>query len=121
MRLIDADETVETLYACIQLHKNYATLYRPFENGYIAGLENAIKILKSGTPAIEAEPVRHGRWREVSRYRDENGYIVTDQECSECLGMSMEVPEVDDGTELPRYCMMCGAKMDAKEVAENDT
>lgn len=111
MRLIDADETIETLYACIQRHKNYATLYRPFENGCIAGLENAIKILKNGTPAIEAEPVRHSKW-------DENAVPFCNV-CQEC-GAVVERHCVKRNGSLKR-CPNCGAKMDSKEVEENDT
>lgn len=64
---------------------------------------------------VDAEPVRHGRWRELARYRDNEGCILTDQECSECLGTLIAVPPEDSFMTLPTFCCMCGAKMDGKE------
>lgn len=53
-------------------------------------------------PAIDAEPVRHGRWVKT-KYDD---YV-----CSLC---GEEAP--NDGYDCgAKYCYECGAKMDAKE------
>ena len=51
-------------------------------------------------PTIEAEPVRHGRWKwNIER---------TKPFCSECA----EEPWRESNTKLPNYCPNCGAKMD---------
>lgn len=56
-------------------------------------------------PAVEAEPVRHGRWVPVSLI-DHKGRVLMEQyKCSECGRM--------EDNKQP-YCH-CGAKMDAKE------
>lgn len=60
-------------------------------------------------PTIKAEPVRHGRWIEVTKHRDENGTILNDYECSECCAM---VKDSDaEEIESERFCYNCGAKM----------
>ena len=56
----------------------------------------------SHTPTVDAEPVKHGRWKEC-------GYKWR---CSSC-GVLMDI----DGTpkeNLLNYCPNCGAKMDLK-------
>lgn len=69
---------------------------------------------------IEAEPIRRGRWREISAHRDYDGDILRDYECTECLGIIRDVPDCwqSENLSLDRYCSMCGAKMDGG--AEND-
>ncbi len=56
-------------------------------------------------PAVEAEPVRHGRW--VDR-------MVRDWRCSECGEAIYKVRNVDGYCydDKPNYCPNCGAKMD---------
>ena len=57
-------------------------------------------------PAIDVEPVRHGRWigLEYDGYAD--GCPVYDLwECSEC-------GHEHKGEDTPNYCPNCGAKMD---------
>jgi hypothetical protein len=49
----------------------------------------------------DAEPVRHGKWREIAWY-DEDGYYGSEFKCSEC-GRIKPIKEP--------YCR-CGAKMD---------
>lgn len=72
------------------------------------GTCNVIDILQQ-QPTIEAEPVRLGRWIEVTKHRDENGTILTDYECSECFAMLKDsYPEEIEGE---RFCYNCGADM----------
>ncbi len=56
-------------------------------------------------PAVEAEPLRHGRW--VDR-------MVRDWRCSECGEAIYKVRNVDGYCydDKPNYCPKCGAKMD---------
>lgn len=60
-------------------------------------------------PAVEAEPVRHGKWIGISDgYAD--GYPVYDEwECSVC-GTVFEDEKPDY-----KYCPNCGAKMDERK------
>ncbi len=57
------------------------------------------------TPAVETEPVRHGRW--IDR-------MVRDWRCSECGEPICKVRHVDGYCydDKPNYCPNCGAKMD---------
>lgn len=59
-------------------------------------------------PAIDAEPVRHGRWMFKSTYYDSFGDLMRELSCSNC-GRYVQV--YDEATEDP-YCPNCGAKMD---------
>ena len=60
-RLIDVKEAVETLLAIMKLHKKYATLDRPFEVGYVAGLEAAVKTLnKTDNKNVKTEKLECG-------------------------------------------------------------
>lgn len=63
-------------------------------------IEQVIEII-SVVPYVEAEPIKHGRWKSLGKY---------DRECSCCLG-------IVDVTNY-RYCPNCGAKMDLDEVEE---
>lgn len=52
-------------------------------------------------PTIEAEPVRHGRWKII--YNNDIPYMYR---CSLC-----GIVRIDDG----KYCPNCGARMDGVE------
>ena len=77
------------------------------ESGCGIGYEAVPAILIQQLPAVEAEPVRHGRWIgiEYDGYADGNP-VYDVWECSECL-------EEHNGEEdtLTNYCPNCGAKM----------
>lgn len=87
MRLIDADELIK------RLEKD--PLFPLVEQYNISGvIENA--------PTIEAEPVKHGRWKCES---DMETYTIW--RCSECgIGFEHTSP----------YCRNCGAKMGGEEA-----
>ena len=97
MRLIDADALKEKL-----------------ENGYANTHHSriyAIAMLKKA-PTIEAEPVRHGEWKEIEGFDGDTLW-----QCSVC-GIEwcfIEGTPYDNGT---NYCPNCGAKMDGKEKME---
>lgn len=70
-------------------------------------------------PTVGAEPeVRHGRWIEVTKHRNENGTILTDYECSECCAMVKD--SNTEEIESERFCYNCGARMDATDTNVSD-
>jgi DNA-directed RNA polymerase subunit RPC12/RpoP len=61
-------------------------------------------------PAVDAEPVRHGRWEDTHEYDPFTGIY----KCSECgLFTTMTTGSLVDGKK-DNYCPNCGAKMDAE-------
>lgn len=68
------------------------------------GMERAVEMVKNAD-AIDAEPVRHGRWTGFDPY-------IGSTECSEC-GYKI----VFAGAKY-KYCPNCGAKMDLEEENE---
>ncbi len=57
-------------------------------------------------PTIDAVPVRHAKW--INR-RNDDGHNIAD--CSRC---GSAIQWFDDD-EKPRYCCMCGARMDERK------
>lgn len=78
-------------------------------NGYVTMCDSArMRQAINEAPTIEPE-VRHGRWIEVTKHRDENGTILIDYECSECCAM---VKDSDaEEIESERFCYNCGCAM----------
>lgn len=92
----------------IKLQKWYAgeMQNQSYRTGFIASLsilEGKIEEI----PAVDAEPVRHGRWMLNKHYGD--------NECSVCGEDNFRA--WDFGGHTMNYCPNCGAKMDA-EVKE---
>lgn len=98
MRLIDADEVLKNI------DNIQSGEYDQFdkETVWLIGINDAMSCLETA-PTVDAEPVRHGKWKLVVEQVG-NGYEV----CS-CCGYHHLVG--DD-----KYCPHCGAKMD--EVTE---
>lgn len=88
MKLIDADVLFRKLYNTDPNTKG------KFSDGIVKAMCFIIN-----TPAIEAEPVRHGQW--ISR----EGYYSF---CSECKMSSKEFGRMP-------FCPNCGAKMDIRK------
>lgn len=93
-RLIDADELLKAL-------NEKGVEYRADIN---AEIMNA--------PTIDAEPVRHGKWK-VERSHD--GYATGIMECSNCGWLFSYVPALEEEWNC---CPHCGAIMDKE--AEDD-
>ena len=72
---------------------------------------DAIRDVINDMPAVDAEPVRHGKWEKIrdSQMYDDYYCVYFDYECSNCGDVT------NDRHNLPRYCPYCGAKMDADE------
>ena len=60
-----------------------------------------------------------GQWRELSTHRDDEGDILRDYECSVCLGIIRDIPDPLTPTELPKFCCMCGAKMESEVLSDD--
>ena len=72
------------------------------------GMKDRIDEWLKNLPSAEPEQ-KTGRWQEVSLHRDNEGDLIRDYECSNCLGGIISVP--DGEKDLPRYCPDCGAEM----------
>ena len=69
-------------------------------------------------PAIESEPVRHGRWMdrpEIKSFKHTNIPVV---ECSKCGMIFCDI--INNHHFMYHYCPNCGAKMDL-EAREDET
>lgn len=84
-RLIDADALKERKFP-------------NSESEYATGWNDAISAIMTFQPTIDAEPVRHGKWRE---YPSADGL----NQCSECGVLRFGESN---------YCPNCGARMDKK-------
>lgn len=71
---------------------------------------DAIRDVINGLPAVDAEPVRHGKWIK-------GGYVCGDNEwkCSVC-----GETEWRGSADWMKFCMYCGAKMDEEGENENE-
>lgn len=102
MRLIDADALEKSL---TEKGADYTvSMFATSDDCNIARLvafECAEEV--KNAPAIEAEPVRHGKWVWV---RDKHNYPMG-MKCSECGRRVKNLGE--------NYCPKCGAKMDLEE------
>lgn len=99
MRLIDTDkllEKTECLFKDLNSTEDYMGI------GYNHGVGDSIAIIKNA-PTIEAEPVKHGEWRD---YPIADGCL----QCSICGVLRIGGPS--------NFCPNFGAKMDAEEGEE---
>ena len=104
MRLIDADDVIETIshYLGKKLYASYPNDKMPeFDKGVIDGYARARSVVLE-TPTVD--PVKHGKWIEHIE-GDYFWYI-----CSSCGKVSYMVDDIH------AYCPHCGALMD--EVSE---
>ena len=98
MRLIDADALKEYVKEQTNLPLPKSRLYM------VVPVEDFITNLIDNQPTVDAEPVKHGRWIEVS---DGSGYVGEPCEACSVCGMQTDYPS--------NYCPNCGAKMDEVE------
>ena len=76
---------------------------------YMFGWNDAIHHIKVNAPTVDAEPVRHGKWKQWDSYGFEDTY-----ECTEC-GEAFVLIEGTPITNEYKYCPSCGARMDGVE------
>ena len=111
MRLIDADVLME--------------LYADSKDFSIAMCNVPIPVVRQNIldmPTIEAEPVKHGRWKKMERKKVYSGFdsdwdLVSWSDypiiCTRC---QYDLTEHDEKPN--KYCPNCGAKMDLGEQAD---
>lgn len=101
MRLIDADALLPMM--------RYTTI--DSEIGIFPikiGFKEIVRVIDDA-PTVEAEPVRHGKWKQWDSYGFEDTY-----ECTAC-GEPFVLIEGTPITNGYKYCPSCGAKMDGEE------
>ena len=80
------------------------------EHVYINGTELVpIFLMKQWFEHIGAEPIRHGKLMRTEAYP----HRLYCSECSKTLIPNEEI--CFEKNEFPKYCMWCGAKMEAKD------
>ena len=80
-----------------------------WNNDYERGFGDAInKVLE--LHIIEAEPVRHGRWKCIGEY-EEFSEEMADYFCENCGHVISRLKN-----QKPKFCERCGSKMDATET-----
>lgn len=93
-RLIDADELMELYDGCDGLSVPIAVVRQNIKDA----------------PTIDAEPVRHGHWIEVSTTKRDRIF-----KCSVCRNV-LDFDGVNAGRGDANYCPNCGAKMDEEDT-----
>ena len=91
-KLIELDAAIDAV------HRNYDTILDFRSDGETVA--NSVEDILSELPAVDAAPVRHGRWKE-----DPSGYGFWI--CSAC-GFVSEASAADM---LYKFCPVCGADM----------
>lgn len=111
MRLIDAEELLNRTAELEAVALEQVAKYEPSENPRewhrwtgILQERTAFKYDLMDAPTVDAEPIRHGRWKP---YKTEQGRTFGVY-CSKCKKWLLMNPTP--------YCPNCGAKMD--EVSE---
>ena len=99
MRLINADE----LYKLIEDYFDGVCVYDAEPSEAVNDFQHIVDL----APTVDAEPIRHGRWREHKWAEEVEGLLVSNYECSNCHCFVKFTSN---------YCPDCGAKMD--EVKE---
>jgi hypothetical protein len=84
-------------------------------NSYSTMMLYEIADMIDDAPAVDAEPVRHGRWEPVFRRNVFGEHYVEWHACSICKELALSRCEnYMDDEELSNYCPNCGCKMDAE-------
>lgn len=109
MRLIDVDELLNDIEDAIDIENDGQDIEK--SKFIILGLKIAKKYIKKAL-AIEAPPVKHGRWILQNRH-DEDGRCI--YHCSECNLETKVFPcNLIPWQMHEKYCAGCGARMDGE-------
>ena len=95
--------------ALLEIYKKWLPqLTKPEDAGDRNGVETSIAVLEEA-PAIDAEPVRHGRYEFIGMDMLAGTRSFRFGTCSECK------QRINFAYKHNKYCPNCGAKMDLKE------
>lgn len=94
--------------ALLRIYKNWLPqLTKPEDAGDRNGVETCIAVLEDA-PAVDAEPVKYGKWRKTRSPKGKIDLWPPTYECTECNSILFGSPRTN-------YCSNCGAKMDKEE------
>lgn len=102
MRLIDADDLMKKIeYAWVFTDDSEIRKFKIASYRFLDLFEKIVY----GSPTIDAEPIKHGKWIERDDQMFENVF-----DCSCCN----ESFVIEDALQIDgyKYCVNCGAKMD---------
>lgn len=102
MKPIDAEPIIEELYK-IGNEKDEAG-----EHEFALGIDTVIYLLEQAK-AVDAEPVRHGKWEVKQQTKMFNDYMTISGKYPTCNLCGFAEMGVSNNT---NYCPNCGAKMD---------
>lgn len=100
----------EAMFEAIDKRERIMRKFMPFEinDDELRPTLNSIREFVKNRPAVDAELVRHGRWKIIED--DETGHLVECSECKEWLHMDYDY--------VAKYCSECGAKMNMEDEEE---
>ena len=108
-RLIDADKLLEYKFVRdVEFSPPTDIAYELWEQGWNDALDTVI----NEAPTVDAEPVRHGYWTNIS-------ISVTGNSSAECSLCGTVVHDTFADVNRINYCPNCGAKMDDVEEDDN--
>lgn len=93
---------------CEKLEKSMRLTHPDF----VANKCNSYKSLAE-QPTVEAEPVRHGRWKCIGEYEEFNEEMA-DYLCESCGYVISRLKN-----QKPKFCEGCGARMDATDTNDD--
>ena len=103
MRLINAEEAIKEILDVYEYE--YPTASGAFDHFVTHMIPNILKNI----PTVDAEPVRHGRWKTMPYRSVEHGNVVISGEVEMCTNCRCARKEFH---KQMNYCPHCGAKMD---------
>lgn len=112
MRLINADafeDDMCNLWMQNEISNGDWIGFREMLNSQETVVEFDGDINKVVVKGVEYFPQKTGKWKLLRKGND-----TSDYECTNCLGILMDVAN-DDNHELQSYCGMCGARMVGEE------
>lgn len=104
MEYIDKQKALEAIKNACKYPVGKATMRQATYNAAISDACRSV----DATPSADVEPVRHGRWIQISEMNLDRNVLY---ECSECHFSDTHAVGVD----VP-YCWHCGARMDANDT-----
>ena len=107
MRLIDADDVVESLKNWFIMNRHY----HPYSKSNLIPATEVIDIIDR-SPTIEER--KTGKWEEVDDMWDDSVY-----KCSACYGMFTLIEGTPQDNDM-NYCPYYGAKMEGEEGRSDD-